>query len=256
MTFAELLAAELRRDPGRPLLTWYDEGSGERVELSVTTYANWVAKAASLLVEEHDLERGDVLLVDLPSHWLGPVFLGAAWTAGLAVAFASSEAAPDAVVCGPDAVAAWASRADDLPVLACSLLPMGVRFAEPLPPGVHDVGVEVWGQPDAFTPYDPPDGSDVALVDDQVTQDELFTESTASVASGSSGAGSLAAAGSPKNSTGGDRLLVTANPASPPGVAAVARPLVSGGSLVLVAGAEPARLDAIVEAERVTHRWG
>ena len=58
------LAAELRREPGRPLVTFYDERSGERVELSVTTYANWVAKAASLLVDEHDLERGDVLLVE------------------------------------------------------------------------------------------------------------------------------------------------------------------------------------------------
>ena len=106
-TFAHLLGAELRRDPGRPLLTWYDDGAGERVELSVATYANWVAKAASLLVDERDLERGDVLLVDLPSHWLGPVLLGAAWTAGLAVAFPSPEVAPNAVVCGPASVATW-----------------------------------------------------------------------------------------------------------------------------------------------------
>ena len=49
-TFAELLATELRRNPGRPLLTYYGEATGERVELSVTTYANWVAKVASLLV--------------------------------------------------------------------------------------------------------------------------------------------------------------------------------------------------------------
>ena len=80
----------------------------------MTTYANWVAKAASLLVEEHDLERGDVFLVDLPSHWLGPVFLGAAWTAGLTVAFPSSEAAPNAVVCGPASLANC-PRAGDLP---------------------------------------------------------------------------------------------------------------------------------------------
>ncbi|HRK48405.1 MAG TPA: TIGR03089 family protein, partial [Nocardioides sp.] len=93
MTFSTLLAAQLRHEPGRPLLTWYDERTGERVELSVTTYANWVAKTASLLVDEHDLERGDVLLMDLPAHWLGPVFLGAAWTAGLAVAFPGSPAA-------------------------------------------------------------------------------------------------------------------------------------------------------------------
>jgi uncharacterized protein (TIGR03089 family) len=241
VTFADVLAAELRRDPGRPLLTFYDETTGERVELSVTTYANWVAKAASLLVEEHDLERGDVLMADLPAHWLGPVFLGAAWTAGLAVAFPSSDAEPSAVVCGPVGLGAWADRAEELPVLACSLLPMGVRFAEPLPPGVHDVGVEVWGQPDAFTPYDPPGADDVAVADGPLTQGDLF--------------GSPTAAGSPGTADGG-RLLLTVNPASPPGVAALARPLATRGSLVLVAGAAPARLDAIAEAERVTRRFG
>ena len=51
MTFSALLATQLRHEPGRPLLTWYDERTGERVELSVTTYANWVAQTASLLVE-------------------------------------------------------------------------------------------------------------------------------------------------------------------------------------------------------------
>jgi uncharacterized protein (TIGR03089 family) len=244
VTFAALLSAQLRRDAGRPLLTWYDEGTGERVELSVTTFANWVAKTASLLVDEHDLGRGDVLLVDLPAHWLGPVFLGAAWTAGLGVAFPSSATPPDAVVCGPAGLAGWAARADELPVLGCSLLPMGVRFAEPLPPGVHDVGVEVWGQPDAFAPYDPPTGDDVALTDGPVTQAELFA-----------GLGSSGAAGSTGAATGGDRLLSAANPASPPGVAALTRPLVSGGSLVLVSGAGAERLDAIAEAERVTARF-
>jgi uncharacterized protein (TIGR03089 family) len=236
VTFAELLSLEVRRDPGRPLLTWYDERTGERVELSVTTYANWVAKTASLLVEEHGLERGDVLMVDLPSHWLGPVFLGAAWTSGLAVAFPPTTSY-DAVVCGPGGLATWAAREDDVPVLACSLLPLGVRFADPLPGGVHDVGVEVWGQPDSFVAHDPPTGEDVALVDGPRTQDELFRSSA--------GAGSA-------GSTGADRLLSTANPASPPGVAAFVRPLTSAGSLVLVTGADGARLVAIAAMERAT----
>lgn len=241
-TFATLLAHELRHDPGRPFVTFYDERTGERVELSVTTYANWVAKTASLLVEEHDLERGEVLLVDLPTHWLGPVFLGAAWLAGLTVAFPGAvDATPDAVVCGPGALAAWADRADGLPVLACSLLPMGVRFADPLPAGVHDVGLEVWSQPDAFTPYDPPGAEDVALLlpDGAVTQTGLW---------------SSVAAGRSATSTDGARLLSTANPASPPGVSAILEPLATSGSLVLVTGAGPGRLDAIAEAERVTRR--
>ena len=131
-TFTTLLGSLLGKDPGRPLVTYYDHATGERVELSVTTYANWVAKAASLLAEEHDLERGQGLHLDLPTHWLGPVFLGAAWTVGLVVTTADQA---DAVVCGPEGLATWGERAADLPVLACSLLPMGVRFAEPLPPG-------------------------------------------------------------------------------------------------------------------------
>ncbi|MDP2775578.1 MAG: TIGR03089 family protein [Nocardioides sp.] len=158
-TFAAVLSARLRDDPGQPLVTFYDDASGERVELSVTTYANWVAKAASLLTDELDLERGGTLRLDLPPHWLGPAFLGAAWTAGLAV---TDSDEPDAVVCGPDELERWAGRADDLPVLACSLLPMGVRFADPVPPGVHDVGVEIWSQPDSFIPWDPPTADDLA----------------------------------------------------------------------------------------------
>ena len=94
-TFAPVLAELLRTEPGRPLVTYYDHATGERVELSVTTYANWVAKTASLLVEEYDLERGQGLHVDLPTHWLGPVFLGAAWTVGLVV---TTPEAADAIV--------------------------------------------------------------------------------------------------------------------------------------------------------------
>ena len=74
-TFTAVLARQVAAEPGRPLVTFYDHASGERTELSVATYANWVAKTASLLVDELDLERGQVLRVDLPTHWLGPVFL-------------------------------------------------------------------------------------------------------------------------------------------------------------------------------------
>jgi uncharacterized protein (TIGR03089 family) len=51
-TFAEILATRLRQQPGQPLVTFYDDSTGERIELSVTTYANWVAKASSLLRSE------------------------------------------------------------------------------------------------------------------------------------------------------------------------------------------------------------
>ncbi len=143
-------------------------------------------------------------------------------------------------VCGPDTLAAWAERADDVVVLACALLPMGVRFAEPVPPGVHDVGIEIWSQPDAFTAWDPPVGSDLAhdLAGERVTQEQLWRTAAA---------GTLV--------TGGGRLLSQANPASPPGIASFTEPLLSGGSLVLVTRAERERLDATYVAERATARF-
>lgn len=232
-TFPALLTGLLRGDSGRPLITFYDHATDERVELSVTTYANWVAKAASLLVEEHGLERGNSLRIDLPIHWLSTVFLGAAWTTGLVV---TESDHPDAVVCGPESLHNWSARASDLPVLACSLRPMGVRFAEDLPPDVHDVGIEIWSQPDSFTPWDPPQPDDLAYGD--TTQEELWR---------------TAAAGS--HLTDGGRLLSEANPASPPGIASFVEPLACSGSLILVSHAEPERLESTYVAERATARF-
>lgn len=232
-TFPSLLAGLQRSDAGRPLITYYDHATGERTELSVATYANWVAKAASLLVEEHALERSASIRLDLPAHWLGTVFLGAAWSAGLRV---TQSQAPDAVVCGPDELSRWAGHAADLPVLACSLRPLGVRFVDPLPDGVHDVGVDIWSQPDSFIAWDPPGPEDAAL--DDVTQAELW---------GAAATGSLL--------TDGGRLLSEANPASPPGIATFTEPLARNGSLVLVSHADPQRLEATYADERATARF-
>ena len=237
-TFGSALADALRENPGRPLVTFYDDRTGERVELSVATYATWVAKTAALLADELDVERGDLVLVDLPTHWLGPVFLGAAWATGLVV---TEDDEPDAVVCGPEGLARWAPYADRLPVLACSLLPMGVRFADALPAGVHDVGVDVWSQPDDFAPWDPPAGTDpaIAWADVALTHDELWSRT---------------AAGASHYSDGG-RLLSTANPASPSGLSAFTGPLGGSGSVVLVSGSPGADLTRVFEAERCTDRF-
>ena len=239
-TFAALLAGRLRTGPGRPLITFYDGATSERTELSVATYANWVAKTASLLVEECDLTRGDRLLVDLPAHWLAPVFLGAAWTVGLTVVFDAEDGAADAVVCGPDAVDRWSAEAAGRPVVASALLPLGVRFPGPLPAGVLDFGVEVWGQPDSFVPWDPPTGADLAVP--SRTQEELVGAATA---------GSLPEG---VGFTGGGRLLTETGPASPSGLASFVEPLARDGSLVLVVRADADRLAATYAAERATAR--
>lgn len=231
-TFAAILSEQLRREPGRPLVTFYDHASGERTELSVATYANWVAKTASLLVEELDLERGQRCRLDLPAHWLGPVLLGAAWSVGLVV---TGDDDAELVVCGPDTLAAWAPRAGGQEVLASALHPLGRPFADPVPDGVHDLGVEVWSQPDAFLPHDPPGPGDPAT--DDATHAELWEAAAR---------GSLL--------TDGGRLLSEANPASPSGLASFTEPLVRGGSVVLLAHPDPARVDQTYDAERATAR--
>jgi uncharacterized protein (TIGR03089 family) len=236
-TFADLLARRLQDHPGRPLVTCYDLASEERVELSTTTYANWVAKTASLLADELGAERGQAIRIDLPTHWLVPVFLGAAWSIGLVV---SPTRDPDIVVTGPAGLERWGAQAQRLPVVASALLPLGVRFAEPLPPGVHDLGVEVWSQPDAFTVYDPPTGADPAT--DALSHDELW---------------SLAAAGS--SLTDGGRLLAVANPASPSGLTAFVEPFARNGSVVLISAPDGpldlSRLERLASSEQVTDRF-
>jgi uncharacterized protein (TIGR03089 family) len=239
-TFAQILSRQLASDPGRPLVTFYDDASGERTELSVTTWANWVAKVASLLADELEVEHGSRLLVDLPTHWLGTVVLGAAWRCGFEVVWDDAEGVDaegvDAVVTGPDGVAGWASRAAKLPVVASALQPLAGRFPDGVPDGVHDLGVEVWSQPDAFTPYPEPEGSDMAVAG--MTQDELWTTAAA---------GELL--------TDGGRLLSEANPASPSGLASLTEPLTRGGSLVLLDHAAQERREHVAVVERVTHRF-
>jgi uncharacterized protein (TIGR03089 family) len=86
-TPSALLANELRRDGARPFITAYD-ATGGRVELSVATTANWVAKAAGYLEDELGVGPGDEIGVDPTLHWLTAVALLAGWAVGADVVIA------------------------------------------------------------------------------------------------------------------------------------------------------------------------
>ena len=231
-TFPDLLAQQLRSAPGRPLVTFYDDATGERVELSVTTYANWVAKTAGLLQDELDLAPGDSVALDLPVHWLGPVWLGATWSLGATVVPAGTTDAA-LVVCGPDGLGRHASSTGT--VVACSLLPMGVRFREPLPSGVVDFGAVVWGQPDVFLPLEPV---------------------TADLAAWSDGHGAALSQGdllaTNLGAEPGVRLLTDTNPCTPSGLGAFLGPLAAGGGTVWVRHAAEASWEARAATEQAT----
>ncbi len=237
-TFPAALAALLRTDPARPLVTFYDDATGERIELSTATYANWVAKTAGLAQDELDAERGGLLLLDLPTHWLSAVWLGAAWSLGLEVTDDPTLADDaDLVVCGPAGVATYAEHAARVPVVALSLRPLGGRFTDELPTGVTDYGAVVLAQPDAFAAYDPPEGGDAAWRDGSgtATQRALLEEAA--------GADVVAEQG---------RLLTDVNPGSRDGAVLLLASVVRGAGVVLVRHPEPSSWDTRAVQERAT----
>lgn len=84
MNSDELRTALLAGDLSRPRLTWYDDSTGERIDLSGKTLANWVAKAANWLESEMALAPGDQLRLTIPpDHWRAIYWSLAAWTRGL-----------------------------------------------------------------------------------------------------------------------------------------------------------------------------
>jgi uncharacterized protein (TIGR03089 family) len=231
-TFPELIAHRLRADAGRPLVTAYDDSTGERTELSVTTYANWVSKTANLFTDELGLEAGDTVLLDLPAHWLVPVFLGAAWSSGLAVTV-TPQVRHAVAVCGPHSRTRHGAAEH---VVACSLLPFAVRFTDPLPPGVLDYGLLWPGQSDVFMGLTLPSPDTVAWL----SAGRPRTHSD------------LLEAAAVSRLPDGVRLLTDVHPAADHGVPAFLAPVVHGGSVVLLRNATQDGWAARTEDERIT----
>lgn len=152
-------------DRSRPLLTHYD-GPLSRVELSVATTANAVAKAAGLLRDEVGLGPGTTFSVDLPCHWQLPVWVWAGLTVGATCARFRADHV-DARIVGPAQLAApsgggsGVGPADELLASACDAF--GMPLAGGVPAGVIDVAVEVRAHPDVHVP-DPVAASSGRLV--------------------------------------------------------------------------------------------
>ena len=106
----DLLRAELARDGSRPFVTFYDDATGERVELSVATFDNWVAKTAGLLRDGLSAQPGDRVALLLPPHWQALVWACASWAVGTAVLLD-----PDAATSADVAVAVSSAAAARAP---------------------------------------------------------------------------------------------------------------------------------------------
>ncbi|MET7567389.1 TIGR03089 family protein [Streptomyces sp. NPDC005492] len=160
-TPADLLRSALAADPGRPLVTFYDDATGERVELSVATFANWVAKTANLLQGDLGAGPGDRVALLLPAHWQTAVWLLACSSVGAVADMGGDAASADVVVSGPESLEA--ARACGGERVALALRPLGGRFPQ-TPAGFVDYAVEVPSQGDRFVAFSPVDPEEPALI--------------------------------------------------------------------------------------------
>ncbi|MER5459017.1 TIGR03089 family protein [Micromonospora sp. NPDC002389] len=161
---ARVLPDAIATDPTRPLLTWYDDATGERTELSGATLTNWVAKTANLLVDDLSLGPGDTAAVLLPPHWQTAAVLLGCWSAGLTVA--DRPGAVDVLFTTADRAAeaeAW-SAADRY---ALALHPFALPLRE-VPSGFADFVTEVRAHGDHFGAY-PPGGPDHVTLRERAT---------------------------------------------------------------------------------------
>jgi uncharacterized protein (TIGR03089 family) len=235
-TPSELLRSALARDGGRPFVTYYDDGTGERVELSVTTFDNWVAKSAGLLRDGLEVEPGDRVGLLLPAHWQSLVLASACWAVGACAVLEAADDTEVAVVAPESLDAAPGARE----TLALSLRPLGARFAAPLPAGVLDYAVEVPSYPDRFVAHEPPDPVGPALEGRKVVTTHGGLVGQAEDRAAQLDAGPRA------------RLLVATDDLRTALLDALLVPLVVDGSTVLVRNEIRAQRNARLAAEGVT----
>jgi uncharacterized protein (TIGR03089 family) len=232
-TLPSLLARRVASAGPAPLLTWYDDATGARVELSAVSLANWVAKTACLLAGDLAVEPGETVGVRLPAHWQTAAVLHALWRVG---AVADLDGSPSRVQVVAESRLAEPGVAAAEDVLALALRPLGGPLAAPPPPGVLDFAAEVPAQPDVYAgPPPPPDGAALVLAGVRRTAAELVADAAA------------------LRLPPAARVLAAADWTSYPLLlAGLVAPLVVDGSAVLVASPDPARLAARAAAERVT----
>lgn len=138
----------LVKDPTRPVVTWYDDATGERVELSGATLDNWVAKTANLLVDGLGLGAGDRAAALLPPHWQSAAVLLGCWAARLTM---GADGHLDVLFAAADRV----DEARELPAgerYVLGFAPLGMPMRE-VPDGFVDYVAEVRGYGDRFAPY-------------------------------------------------------------------------------------------------------
>jgi uncharacterized protein (TIGR03089 family) len=215
-----------------PRITYYDDATGERIELSTVTLANWAAKTGNLLRDELGVGPGSRVALLLPAHWQTLGVLLGVWYVGAEVVLGQDGC--DIACCTVDRMDEADTAVGQLgEVVAFSLDAFGRPVAD-LPFGITDYATSVRAHGDQIAPERSPgpalDGRSVA---------EILSAATKSAT-----ARGLNPASRVLSSAAWD----TADDI----IDHVLAVLVAGGSLVQVAHPDPAVQARRREAEKVT----
>ncbi|WP_089154481.1 TIGR03089 family protein [Micromonospora sp. NBS 11-29] len=152
-----------------PLLSYLDDATGERTDLTGPQLGEWAARTAGLLRDGCGLRPGDRVAVLLPPHWRTAAVLLGAWSVGLTVSFRPRALAGlpvlepgadrpyDAVFVTPERLDDWLEDVPDgthryLVGTGPGALGSGVGGSGEVPAGWLDWSAEVLRHP-----ADPPD---------------------------------------------------------------------------------------------------
>lgn len=247
-----LIAEAPEAEADRPLLTYCDDATGERTELTAAALGGWVARTASLLRDGCGLTSGDRAAVLLPPHWQTAAVLLGAWSIGVAVSFrpwATAGLTPtgqgdseplDAVFVARHRLDSWLETVPEARHRFVLDLAAHGAVADEVPEGYRDYLAEVRRYPDTPPAYR------AIRYTDPASPDGTSYQQWAEVARGVAASRGLRAGG---------RLLVDVATQEQPVIWLLA-PLVAGASILLCANLERDALDARIVAEGVTHVFG
>lgn len=221
----------LARNPAGPRITYYDDATGERIECSTVTLANWAAKTANLLRDEIGISPGTRVAVLLPAHWQTAAVLLGTWWIGAEAVLGGGDA--EVALCSEDRLDEADAAVGGGEVAVLSLDPFG-RPAANLPVGVTDYATAVRVHGDQIVPERQPGPAlDGRSVDDVLAAARAVAEQ--------------------QGLTAEDRVLSTAPwDTADDVIAHLVAPYVAGASLVYVAHADSALLDRRRATEKTT----
>lgn len=218
--------------PSAPRITYYDDATGERIELSTVTLANWAAKTGNLLRDELGAGPGSRVAVLLPAHWQTLGVLFGVWYVGAEVVLGQGDC--DVACCTAERLdEAATATGPSGEVVAMSLDPFGKPVPD-LPFDIIDYATSVRVHGDQIMPELSP-GPALA---GRLAAEVLAAAQTAAAAAGLSAT---------------DRVLATAGWDTPDDlIDHLLAVFAAGASLVQVANPDPDAHTRRRQTERVT----